>query len=179
MDRSGLTAGERRRLQALLQHTPDARLYRRALAVLAHSRGHTVAEIAAWLQVSRQSVYNWVDAVQRTQDVAVLADAPRTGRPPRGGEDAQALLQVLLAHPPERFGYFATDWTVPLLREQLGHSLGEPYSAPTVRRALHRLGYVWKRTRYVLAPDPEREKKTADSAHRQPLARPQRAARRG
>lgn len=29
----------------------------------------------------------------------------------------------------------------------------------TIRRGLDQLGYVWKRPRYVLAPDPEREKK--------------------
>src|SRR4051794_11707313 len=29
-----------------------------------------------------------------------------------------------------------------------------------MRRCLHRLGYAWKRPRYVLAPDPQREKKS-------------------
>lgn len=28
-----------------------------------------------------------------------------------------------------------------------------------------RLGYVWRRPRYVLMPDPEREKKTPNSLH--------------
>jgi len=33
------------------------------------------------------------------------------------------------------------------------------YSSDTIRRRLHELDYVWKRPRYVLALDPEREKK--------------------
>jgi hypothetical protein len=32
------------------------------------------------------------------------------------------------------------------------------------------LGYVWKRSRYVLAPDPEKEKKTANSPQNQGFA---------
>jgi hypothetical protein len=32
-------------------------------------------------------------------------------------------------------------------------------SDTALREQLHRLGYVWKRPRYVLLPDPEREKK--------------------
>jgi transposase len=67
--------------------------------------------------------------------------------------------------PPERFGYHANCWTIPLLQDQLRKNLDEEYSASTVRRGLQRLGYVWKRPRYVLMADPEREKKTPNSAH--------------
>jgi transposase len=69
------------------------------------------------------------------------------------------LLQTLLILSPEWFGYYATHWTVPLLKNQLRQNTGEEYSSDTIRRWLHELGYVWKRPRYVLAPDPEREKK--------------------
>src|SRR5262249_1730947 len=41
------------------------------------------------------------------------------------------------------------------------------------------LGYVWKRPRYVLDPDPELEKKTADPPHHPAAATPDRAAGRG
>ncbi len=99
-----VTVGERRRLVALLQHTQDTRVYRRVLAVLAHSRGRKVTEIAERLQVSRQNVYNWMDALRQSHEVATLADAPRAGRPPRWGEDAAALLQALRAHPPRAAG---------------------------------------------------------------------------
>ena len=36
-------------------------------------------------------------------------------------------------------------------------------SAATIRRHLHELGYVWKRPRYVLPPDPQQEKKNSHS----------------
>ena len=66
----------------------------------------------------------------------------------------EAVLQALLATDPQGHGHQATGWTVPLLRgelAQVGYAVGER----TVRRALHRLGYRWKRPQYVLGrPDP-------------------------
>lgn len=179
MDSERLTANERRKLLALLRQTHDSRQYRRTLAVLEAGCGKTAAEIAEMLRVSRQSVYNWIESFRHTHDARRLADAPRSGRPGCWSEEAETLLQTLLKETPQHLGYFATQWTVPLLQEQLWHSLGYHYSARTVRRSLHRLGYVWKRARYVLAPDPEREKKTPDLPRRQWLARAQRAAGRG
>jgi hypothetical protein len=54
--------------------------------------------------------------------------------------------------------------TMELLREQLWQNVGEKYSDDTIRRCLHRLGYVRKRPRYVLMPDPKQEKKNAEFA---------------
>jgi transposase len=179
MDSERLTASERKQLIAILRRTHDSRCYRRALAVLEAGSGKSVTEIAEVLRVSRQSVYNWIESFQHTHDVHALIDAPRSGRPCGWNEETESLLQALLNNSPQRLGYFATQWTVPLLQEQLWHSIGEHYSGQTVRRSLHRLGYVWKRARYVLAPDPEREKKTPDLPRRQWLARAQRAAGRG
>jgi transposase len=176
MDSERLTAKERRQLLGLLRQTHDSRQYRRALAVLESDCGKTAAEIAEMLRVSRQSVYTWIDDFRQTRDVQDLADAPRSGRPARWSGKADVLLQSLLTDTPQHHGYFATQWTVPLLQEQLWHGLGCHYSARTVRRSLHRLGYVWKRARYVLTPDPEREKKTTDLPRHQWLTGAQCAA---
>jgi transposase len=70
-----------------------------------------------------------------------------------------AWLKDLMRQRPEARGYFANQWTVPLLQEELFHGTGRYVSADTIRRSLDRLGYVWKRARYVLAPDPEKGKK--------------------
>lgn len=77
---------------------------------------------------------------------------------------------------PGRFGYHATHWTVSLLRDQLRRNLEQDYSDDTIRRNLHRLGYVWKRPRYVLAPDPQREKKKPAAARTWQLAASQHGA---
>lgn len=159
-----LSAVEQRRLSATLKGTHDVRLYRRVLAVLECGRGKGVVEVARELHVTRQSVHNWVMRFHQMAKPAALADAPRSGRPRRAGEAVETLLQTFMLLPPERCGYHATHWTVPLMQDQLRQNLGQTYSDAVVRRSLHRLGYVWKRPRYVLAPDPEREKKTLHSA---------------
>jgi transposase len=65
------------------------------------------------------------------------------------------LLGELLSCSPQERGYFAAQWTVPLLREHLARRPGRPLSDDTLRRELQRLRYTWKRSRYTLDPDPE------------------------
>ncbi len=157
-----LTRWQRLRLQRQLQTTPDARVYRRTLAVLEYSRGQPIAHIAQALGVTRQSVYNWVGIYTQDHDPSALGDEDRSGRPSLWTEEMRALLQALLTQAPDQRGYFAVNWTVPLLQEEIKHCTGQSLSDDTLRRELDRLGYVWKRGRYVLDPDPQREKKTTD-----------------
>lgn len=155
-----LTASERRRLQQQLRRTVDVREYRRTLAVLEFDRCRSAGQIAQMLGVTRQSVYNWVEAYARTRDPAALTDAPRPGRPKLWTPQRQALLEKLLENPPDQMGYFARSWTVPLLQEELKRQTGLSVSDRSIRDELHRQRFVWKRPRYQLEPDLEREKKT-------------------
>jgi hypothetical protein len=50
---------------------------------------------------------------------------------------------------------------VPILQDYLEGAGGRRLSEDTIRRQQRRLDYVWKRSRYVLPPDPQREKKRA------------------
>jgi putative transposase len=64
---------------------------------------------------------------------------------------------------PEDFGYFRTRWSCETLAEVLAWETGEHHSAETVRRGLHRLGFVWRRPRPVVGPvDPEHAQKLAN-----------------
>jgi transposase len=117
MDGVGLKASEQRALCKMLRSPPNTRVYRRALAVQAYSRGHSVTEIADWLQVSRQIVYRWLEQFGSRRDkVSALLDAPRSGRPPQWNSVAEAALLKLLNGTPLDHDYFATQWTVPLLQ---------------------------------------------------------------
>ena len=79
-------------------------------------------------------------------------------------DDQEHLLAALLAQSPQELGYPHVSWTIPLLLEALEIATGQRPSEDTLRRALRRLEYVWKRPRHDLDPDPEREKKTPYSA---------------
>jgi hypothetical protein len=56
-------------------------------------------------------------------------------------------------------GYPGPNWTIPLLQAYVERCSGQRLSDDTIRRQMRRLDDVWKRFRYVLPPDPEREKK--------------------
>jgi transposase len=176
MSELSLTPWQRRRLQRQLRQTGDARVYRRTLALLQVDRGLPLSQVAEELLVSRQSVYNWIREYARDHDPTALADRDRPGRPSYWGEGVRQELRWLMRQTPDRLGYFATAWTAPLLLEELEQSLGVRPCARTLRRELGRLGYVWKRGRYALDPDPALEKKTADPPEGPPPAPAGRAA---
>jgi transposase len=164
MDEFRLTAAQRRKLRGELEHTRDVRVYRRLLALLEVEQGRTVSEVARSLGVTRQSVHNWLREYREQPRVESLQDQPRPGRPSLGDDSLREELRALLDQSPRAQGYLANVWTVPLLQEHLRHEREQSLGARTLRRELHELGYTWKRSRYVLAPDPEREKKTPDSS---------------
>jgi transposase len=174
MSRLKITKEQRHHLRRQLQQAQDLRLYRRTLAVLEFDEGRSAADIAHMLGVTRQSVYNWLLTYRRSGSAAALADEVREGRPPRWEDDEDRLLRALLACSPQELGYLEVSWTVPLLQAVLQRRSGRCFADSTIRRALRRLDYVWKRPRYVLEPDPQREKKTADSAANPGAAAPQR-----
>lgn len=160
MDRLTFTGWQRRRLERQPREARDAALYRRTPAVLEVARGKPVAAVAAALGVSRQSAYTWAAAYAAGSDPSARAGGDRPGRPTVWTDDLRATLGAALGRSPDRLGFPAVNWTTPLPQEHLGHGRNRRPGANTPRRELHRLGYVWKRSRYVLDPDPRRERKT-------------------
>lgn len=179
MNKLALTGKHRRQLERQLRQTDDVRLYRRTLAVLEYDRGQSIAEIARTLRVNRRSVQRWIQAYSRSFDPESLRDDDRPGRPRRWTEECSEWLQAFLRHAPTELGYYAVNWTVPLLRDPLAMATAHSFSDHTLRRALRGLGYAWKRARYVLAPDPEREKKTSNPPGNPPFAATERPVGRG
>lgn len=171
-----LTAREEERLREIVQSARDARLYRRVLAVLQVAHGQSVEEVAAILGVHRGNIYRWIQAYAQARDPGVLADQPGRGRPSRWGPQEQEQLLATLRTPPQDLGYAPVQWTVPLLLEHLQEQGIGDCSQSSLRRQIHALGWVWKRGRHKLAPDPEKEKKTADPQPAHASAAPQRRA---
>jgi transposase len=162
MSRLRLTPQQRARLEQQLKGTPDAGVFRRTWAVLEAAGGRPVAEIARLLRTSRASVHHWVAGYARSHNPACLLDHRGGNHPTLWTEGLQAILCASLAERPDRLGYQALAWTVPLLQEHLARLGGTRPSQTALRQQLHDLGYVWKRPRYALDPDPERGKKSPD-----------------
>jgi transposase len=147
-----LTGRDRELLEHAARHSADARETRRALALLDLAGGQKPGQVAARYRVGRSTVYDWVarwnDAQRPKSDR--LRDAERSGRPPQQrGAVAEALAELMPTVPTDH-GYRHPTWTTPLLVAHL-RGRGVEASDTTVRRALHDLGYRWKRPRFVLS----------------------------
>jgi transposase len=148
-----LTGAERGALRAAAAAERRARVWRRYRAVLLLGDGEPPPAVARALGCSSSSVYNWAAAWRRA-GVAGRREGAHRGGPRRLDAAGDRLVEEALAGDPQARGYRATGWTVPLLRAELA-AAGYAVSARTVRRALRRLDYRWKRPKYVLGrPDP-------------------------
>ena len=149
-----MTEAERAALAAAAAAEKRTRTWKRYHAVWLVASGEGPGTAARAVRCSVASVYGWVRR-WREGGVAALAEGPHPGAARRLDAAGDALLARLLAEDPQARGHQATGWTVPLLRTELAIA-GYRVGARTVRRALKRLGYRWKRPRYVLGrPDPE------------------------
>ncbi len=160
-----LSDAERAALVNATTRERRVRRWRRYQAILLVADGTSPQETAASLGCSRASVYSWL-AAWRTDGLAGLVEAPHP--PPIQAHAAPlgVLLTALLADNPQQRGHHATGWTVPLLRGEAA-AVGIAVSAHTVRRAVRRLGWRWKRPKYVLGrPDPGYDEKKGRSSRR-------------
>ena len=149
-----LTDEERKELRKIMKQTDDARVYRRAQAILELDEGEKPQQIAKRLAVGRSTIYNWASRFQQRREEAVidrLRDLPRGGRPPEKREKAKKMILSVIGFDPREMGYRYPVWTVPLLRHHIEREEGIKISEKTIRRALKDLGYRYKRARYVLA----------------------------
>lgn len=149
-----LTDEQRTALTAAAAGERRVRRWKRYRAILLRGEGLSVPAVARTLGCSQASVYAWT-AAWRQDGVAGLAEGAHRGGPVKLGLGAETVLTELLGTDPQQHGHRATGWTVPLLQGELA-TQGTGVGARTIRRALHRLGYRWKRPRYILGrPDPD------------------------
>jgi transposase len=155
-----LTEKQRAAVAAAAAREKRTRSWKRHQAVLLLAAGQSPAVVAEVLGCCVASVYHWA-ARWREAGVVGLAEGPHPGAARHLDAAGEARVGRLLESDPQQWGHHATGWTVPLLRTELA-AAGYVVSAKTVRRALHRLGYRWKRPQYVLGrPDPDYDAKKA------------------
>ena len=153
---------ERTALVRAAAHERRVRQWRRYQAVLLVADGMPPQQAAASVGCSRASVYSWLTA-WRAGGLAGLVEAPHPPPIQAHAAPLEALLSVLLADDPQRHGHHATGWTIPLLHGE-ARAVGLMVSDHTVRRAVRRLGWRWKRPKYVLGrPDAAYDEKKGPS----------------
>lgn len=149
-----LTQNERTALQEAVKREHDAQVVRRAQAILWQDAGESVPAVAERLQVTRQTIYNWLRMFHERDTLSLrerLQDAPRSGRPALQRQRIEALVRRVWeqAAAPEGSEQAVARTAVALQRELAKH--GVTVHERTIRRVLRALDYRFKRPRYVLA----------------------------
>jgi transposase len=157
-----MTAEQRAEVETAQHQSRSVRHWKRYQAVVLRADGMPLAVVAQTLGCSRVSVSNWTKA-WREAGIAGIREGVHPGAVRRLDAAGERRLSELLTSDPQAAGYAATGWTVPLLQTELAKS-GWHASGRTLRRALHRLGWVWKRPCFVLGrPDPAYQAKKGRS----------------
>ncbi len=134
--------------------TTEQRLVVRARMILAAAEGKMTEEIAESLGTHASRVSKWRTRFAH-DGIEGLKDAPRSGAPPKYGEESERrVLAVLDLSPPE--GY--ATWTGSLVAEHLGD-----VGAHQVWRVLRRHGiHLQRRRSWCISTDPQFAAKAAD-----------------
>ena len=136
----------------------SSNLSERCLAVLLSDRGQRVPAIAETMGRHEHTIRSWLKAYLQ-DGIEGLKDTPPVGRTNRKEQSALTILQPVLAKHPSDYGYLEAGWSTNLLLDYL-HGQGLEASESTVKRALKRGGWVYKRfAKSVPAHAPNKEKK--------------------
>jgi putative transposase len=155
MDGSIRLAPEERKVLLQVYRSGDARLARRAHALLLLDNGYSYRRVRECLFASNDLV---ADCVRRFRKGGIYDVLESDRQPALPADDSwlPAVQDWLRNATPQDFGYFRQRWTCAMLAEVLAWEKGIRLSPETVRRRLHRAGFVWRRPRPVLGPkDPE------------------------
>jgi len=157
-----LTASDQAALDVALRQTKAVRPWRRYRAVQLLATGQSAVDVAQTLGCGRSTVELWRRRWQ-AEGIDGLHEHVHPGGRRRLDAAAEARLTALLEQPPEEAGYHTSGWTAELLQGALAKE-DRPVSLSTLRRTLRRLGWRWKRPKYVLGrPDPDYEAKKGRS----------------
>ncbi|HLZ24743.1 MAG TPA: helix-turn-helix domain-containing protein [Ktedonobacterales bacterium] len=136
-------------LYHLTKTDPDPRVRRRAQALLQVEEGHSQASAARLLHTSAYRVHVWQQRFA-VEGRAGLVDRPRGGRPHALSATDRAFLEAALDQGPQAYGLPMTIWSIRDLQALLQRERGVVVSVYTVHRAVHDLGFCYRRPRHDL-----------------------------
>jgi len=139
----------REQLRHLTKTDADPRVRRRAQGVLLASEGHPLAEVARLFHTAAGRVRVWRERFEQ-EGRDGLRDRPRGGRPPKLDQTDLAYVETALERGPQAYGLPVTVWSIRDLRALLRRERGVEVSVYTVHRAVHDLGYRYRRPRHDL-----------------------------
>lgn len=141
-------------LEALLKRLQQAyargelRLIKRSHALLYIIEGKTVAEVAEILNLSLQTIYNYITAfILKRLDSLVYHCPP--GRPRKLTKTQRQILAKLIERGPEKAGYDCGCWDTVLIQDLIYTRFGVEYNPHYVAELLKNMGFSYQKGRFV------------------------------
>ena len=143
---------------------------RRAKLFLSYAAGSSITEVAKVTQMTRQSIYKWIDLALAIGPIAALADKYHRPFAPTITPAAKAWVTDLACQKPKELGYAAELWTMSALAEHVrimapkaGHDCLAKAGKATVWRVLNEREIKPHKIQYYLERrDPEFARKQAE-----------------
>jgi transposase len=157
-DRITLTGAHRRTLTRLTRAgRSEQRLVTRAKIILGAAAGHSNAQIARRLGISEDTARKWRRRWRAAPGLASLADAKRSGRPPKFTAVQVARVKALACTPPQDKGLPLSRWSCPDLAQQaITDGICGSISPATVRRLLSEDALKpWQYQSWIFITDPD------------------------
>ena len=128
--------------------TGPLRLVRRIHVVLAIAQGHSVAEVAALVDLSEQAVRDYVCGfILRGIDSLAYQRPP--GRPPKLTKTQRQELSELITAGPEAAGYASACWSGVMIQDLIRWRFGVEYHPQSICALLDTLGFSFQKARFV------------------------------
>lgn len=122
----------------------------RIMVGINHKEGVPQTELADWYDVSRTTIHNWLNRLERLDEEPleeVIYDEERPGRPSKLNASQKRQLEEVLNKPPAAAGYDTSEWTPLLTRTYIEETFGVEYTLSHVRELMHEAGVSWNKTR--------------------------------
>ena len=150
-----LTAAELDDLRAMMRHDVG-RVSQRAHLILLSAQHTSVPDLARLFTWSRATVRFWIRRFEASGPDG-LHDAARSGRPRMITPALTSTLSSILQHDPRRIDplFLATWWTTAMLVMLCTTQFHITVCRSTMRSALHRLGWRWRRPRLAMPRTPD------------------------
>ena len=128
-------------LDTVLQHTKEARVFRRAQAVRAVVTGHRIKTVSHGFAFTYSALRKWVQrfAAEGPQG---LHDRPRPGRPRHVTAAVTTSILQLVQQDPLEHGSLSSQWTCRTLAAAVARQTDTPLHPDTIRGVLKKGGSV-------------------------------------
>ena len=148
MDRlEGISADE---LREYLDVVDEKRPALRLVVGINYKEGVPQSALADWYGISRTTVHNWLNRLERLADEPVeevIYDAERPGRPAKLTPREWDELGSILDESPGEVGIDAPQWTPRLVQLLIEETFAVEYSRRHVRALLTEAGFSWTSAR--------------------------------